>query len=185
LEARPARPRPPAPTEVYTQRPRPWAVPEVFPAAERRETSNGPCWVIEVVYPLDHEVGRQPLHEVAHVSPETYALLAPNEGAEEAALSDLLFIDIESTGLGGAGAMAFLVATGRLEVREGVQAFVLRQYLATSPPEEGGVLAALLEDADVAGVDPVLVSYNGRAFDAPMLDGRATMHRLRAGFDAL
>lgn len=183
LESRPARPR--AATEPVMQRARPWAVTEVFPTAERRETSNGPCWVIEVVYPLDHQVGRQPLHELAHVSPETYALLAPDEGAEDAALGDLLFIDIESTGLGGAGAMAFLVATGRLEPRAGVQAFVLRQYLATSPPEEGAVLAALLEDAEVASGEAVLVSYNGRAFDAPMLDERSTMHRMRAGFDAL
>ncbi len=183
LESRPARPIGP-PREVG-QRPRPWAVPEVFPAAERRDTSSGPCWVIEEAYPLQHLVGAQPLEEIAHVSPATLAFLAPDEGAEDAALGDLLFIDIESTGLGGAGAMAFLVAAGRLEVRDGAEAFVLRQYLATSPPEEGGVLAALLEDADVAGADPVLVSYNGRAFDAPMLDERATMHRLRAGFDAL
>ncbi|MCK9487519.1 MAG: ribonuclease H-like domain-containing protein [Dehalococcoidia bacterium] len=185
LESRPTRPRPAAGTEAYPQRPRPWTVTEVFSGAERRETAHGPCWVIEVVYPLDHHVGRQPLHEVAHVSPQTYALLAPEEGAEDAALDDLLFIDIESTGLGGAGALAFLVATGRLESRAGAQGFVLRQYLATSPPEEGAVLAAVLEDAAVTRGEAVLVSYNGRAFDAPMLDERATMHRMRAGFDAL
>ncbi len=183
LESRPtphrARPQP-----LHVQ-PRPWGVTEVFPSAERRETPAGPCWVIEEVYPLHYQVGGQPLHEVAHVGPDTYALLAPDEGVEDADLRDLLFVDIESTGLGGAGAIAFLVAAGRIEERAGVEAFVLRQYLATSPPEEAGVLAALLEDADIASGEPVLVSYNGRAFDAPMLDERATMHRMRAGFDVL
>ncbi|MEX2373009.1 MAG: ribonuclease H-like domain-containing protein, partial [Dehalococcoidia bacterium] len=162
----------------------------MFASAVRRETDAGACTVIEVTYGLDHLVGEQPLRDIAHVSPETYALLAPHEGVEDVALGELLFLDIESTGLGGAGAMAFLVATGRFEERAGIDgsagpAFVLRQYLATSPPEEGAVLAALLEDADVRGGEPVLVTYNGRGFDAPMLDGRATMHRQRAGFDAL
>ena len=47
----------------------------------------------------------------------------------------------------------------------------------------GGADAGLAGGA--AGEPPVLVTYNGRAFDAPVLDGRATMHRRRAGFDAL
>ncbi len=191
LEAKPARPLQPA---VREWRPRAWGVEETFASAgisgavsgalrevERRETSAGACWVITERFAMDHEVGSQPLGEIAHVTPSTYALLAPNEAAEDARLEELVFLDIESTGLGGAGALAFLVAAGRFEDGE----FVLRQYLATSPPEEAGVLRAVLDDYEVAAGDSVLVTYNGRTFDAPMLDGRATMHRQRAGFDAL
>ncbi|MSP22325.1 MAG: hypothetical protein EXR66_04815 [Dehalococcoidia bacterium] len=58
----------------------------------------------------------------------------------------------------------------------------MRQYLAESPAEEGLLLDALLSDIRESIADPVLVTYNGRAFDAPMLDGRATLHRRRAGF---
>jgi hypothetical protein len=76
--------------------------------------------------------------------------------------------------------MAFLVATGRLEGG----AFVLRQYLAETPAEEPALLHALLDDARLCA-EPVLVTYNGRRFDAPMLDQRATLHRLRAGFEPL
>jgi len=158
---------------------------EVFPTAVRRETPEGVCTYIEVTYPLDYRVGDQPLGEAAHADPRLYALLAPGEALEGVALGDLLFLDIESTGLGGAGAVAFLVATGRFEVRGGIEAFVLRQYLAASPPEEGAVLDAVLEDGRVRTGDPVLVTYNGRVFDAPLLDERATMHRRRAGFDVL
>lgn len=194
LEAKPVRPS--SPFREY--RPRPWGIEETFatPAVSgvarevtRRETPAGECWLITERFALDHYVGSQPLGDIAHitgVAPAAYALLAPDEGVEDAAVEDLVFLDIETTGLGGAGAIAFLVAAGRFEVGTGgAREFVLRQYLATSPPEEAGVLRAVLDDYDVQGGDSVLVTYNGRGFDAPMLDGRATMHRQRAGFDAL
>src|SRR5690606_816945 len=79
-------------------------------------------------------------------------------------------------------ALAFLVAAGRFEAGGD---FVLRQYLATSPPEEAGVLRAVLDDYEVGEGEAVLGTYNGRTFDAPMLDGRATMHRQRAGVEGL
>ncbi|MDA0815845.1 MAG: ribonuclease H-like domain-containing protein [Chloroflexi bacterium] len=152
---------------------------------QRRETAAGACWVIEERFELAHEVGWQPLHEIEHLAGDTLSLLAPDEGAEDASLGELVFLDIETTGLGGAGALAFLVAAGRFEGAGDNQAFVLRQYLATSPPEEAAVLRALLDDYEIQSGDAVLVTYNGRTFDAPMLDERATMHRHRAGFDAL
>ncbi len=95
--------------------------------------------------------------------------------------SVLLFLDIETTGLGGAGAMVFLVAIGHVE--DGV--LRMRQYLAESPAEEGALLEALVEDVHASIPSPILVTYNGRTFDAPMLDARATMHRRRFGFDSL
>lgn len=195
LESKPARPAAASASQPRTEwRPRPWGVEETFAEGSigsrrrtvaRRTTTAGDCWVIEERFALDHAVGGQPLHEIAHVTPETYSLLAPEEGAEDATLDDLVFLDIESSGLGGAGALAFLVAAGRFEGSPQAREFVLRQYLATSPPEEAGALRAVLDDYEVERGESVLVTYNGRTFDAPMLDGRATMHRQRAGFDVL
>ena len=147
----------------------------------RRETAVGPCSYREVCYTPGASAGRQRLDALAALEPDSLALLVPGEALDAVAPHELLFLDIETTGLGGAGAMAFLVATARMEA-DGV--FVLRQYLARSPAEEGALLTALIEDAR-PDRDPVLVTYNGRGFDAPMLDGRMTMHRLRAGFEAL
>ncbi|MGE3856826.1 MAG: ribonuclease H-like domain-containing protein [Dehalococcoidia bacterium] len=160
---------------------------EEMPGARLRVTESGTCVVREVRRPL-----AAPPHLVA--TGEAFDLgalpalagaplvrLAPDAELEDAAIEDLLFLDIETTGLGGAGAMAFLVATGRVEGAE----FVLRQYIAPSPPAEASLLEALIEDAGLRDEDPVLVTYNGRMFDAPMLDGRATMHRRRGGFEAL
>ena len=154
--------------------------------ATRRETDSGPLTFREVRYPLAHEAGHQSLADILTLSQTTLELLAPDEGLDDATLADLYFLDIETTGLGGAGAIAFLVATARFEVDPAgnPEELVLTQYLAESPPEENSLLEALIEDARFKD-DPVLVTYNGRTFDAPLLDERATMHRRRAGFDGL
>jgi hypothetical protein len=157
---------------------------DLLAAATRRDTNEGACTYREVRYPLAHEAGHQPLADILGLSPATLELLAPNEGLDDATLADLYFLDIETTGLGGAGAIAFLVATARYDPSNGDPAFVVRQYLAESPPEEAAVLDALIADGRFAE-EPVLVTYNGRAFDSPLLDERATMHRRRAGFEAL
>ena len=158
----------------------------------RRETPLGACMVREIRAPLARAGGDEDAFdfvELAAASSGALALLAPDAGIEDARVEELLFLDIETTGLGGAGAMTFLVATGRIEGVGDGRAFVLRQYLAPSPPDEAALLHALIADAGVQagsrGGNPVLVTYNGRAFDAPALDQRATMHRQRAGFEAL
>ncbi len=131
-------------------------------------------------YGPDHTVGEQTLRGMAGIDGETLGFLSGDTGVADANAADLLFLDIESTGLGGAGAFVFLVATGRMEG----ETFVLRQYLARSPDEEGALLRALIDDARFEE-EPVLVTYNGRRFDAPMLDERATMQRQRAGFESM
>lgn len=156
-----------------------------MPGFARRETSAGPCLVLERTYGLDERVGSEPIDVATMLDAHALTRLAPAEDLEDAGPDDLVYVDIETTGLGGAGAIAFLVAAGWLERRDGERAFVLRQYLASSPEEEAGVVAAVIEDAGVREGERVLATYNGRTFDAPMLDGRAIMHRQRAGFEGL
>ena len=159
---------------------------------EPRATPVGVCMVREVRTPVRYAEAAArdddafDFDDLARASASALALLAPDADLEDVGLEELLFLDIETTGLGGAGVMTFLVATGRVEAdAQGQGEFVLRQYLAPSPPDEAALLHALIEDGGVRDHDPVLVTYNGRAFDAPALDERATMHRQRAGFDAL
>ena len=175
IERRPPRPGTRPATNVEPRLPAGWAV---------RQTQYGECAVRAVPYPLDGSVGREPLASLRDACGAALDVLAPDAGIGEATADELLFLDIETTGLGGAGAIAFLVASGRIEG----EVLVIRQYLARTPAEEGALLDALLADTGLGergGADPVLVTYNGRAFDAPMLDGRATMHRRRAPFDSL
>ena len=85
----------------------------------------------------------------------------------------LLFFDLETTGLsGGAGTYAFLVGCGWFDVAGG---FVTRQYLLTRFSDERPLLAAVTAELGPAGA---LVTFNGKSFDAPLIETRYLFHRL-------
>ncbi len=86
------------------------------------------------------------------------------------------FLDTETTGLaGGSGTCAFLVGVGRItEAGFSVQQFFMRDY-----GEEASQLNALSRALEGARV---LVTYNGKAFDIPLLETRYRMSRVRAPF---
>ncbi|MFM2105763.1 MAG: hypothetical protein RL338_795 [Chloroflexota bacterium] len=83
----------------------------------------------------------------------------------------LVCLDTETTGLGTAsGTVAFLVGLGWWEGDR----FVQRQLLLPDQSDEPGLLEALRRDLPP---DATLVSYNGRAFDWPLLVARYRMGR--------
>src|SRR5213596_3058859 len=78
-----------------------------------------------------------------------------------------IFFDLETTGLsGGAGTQAFLVGCGRFE-DDG--AFTTRQFLQTRGADERTLLATVRAELARAGA---IVSFNGKSFDAPLLETR-------------
>jgi uncharacterized protein YprB with RNaseH-like and TPR domain len=90
-----------------------------------------------------------------------------------------MFFDTETTGLsGGAGTIAFLAGCGWFE--EG--GFRVRQWLLTSQAGERLLLRELGAAVDEASL---LVSYNGRSFDVPLMDMRWAYHRQPSPFDDL
>lgn len=171
----------PAPVAVSSPRPRPERRPLEATLRGAWTREDGGVLKQERTLPLSHLHGEQPLADLHRVSGEVLALLGGDPDLVRARASDLLFLDIETTGLGGAGAIVFLVTTGRLAA----DGFLLRQYLAPSPAEEGALLALLHMESGTPTDRPVLATYNGRVFDAPMLDQRSTMHRMRGGYEAL
>jgi uncharacterized protein YprB with RNaseH-like and TPR domain len=81
-----------------------------------------------------------------------------------------VLFDTETTGLGsGTGTLPFLVGVGTWET----DAFVTRQLLLPEQSDEGGYLDAL---EALIPPDAVLVSYNGRTFDWPLLVARYRLH---------
>ncbi|MBN1835778.1 MAG: ribonuclease H-like domain-containing protein [Spirochaetales bacterium] len=94
-------------------------------------------------------------------------LLPPGYRAE-----DLLFFDTETTGLsGGAGNYVFLFGSARLEGRE----LVSEQLFLGDFPGEPEFLEAL---AERLRQHRLFLSYNGRAFDAPLLKSRFVLNRM-------
>src|SRR5262249_28192340 len=84
-----------------------------------------------------------------------------------------LFFDLETTGLnGGARTHVFLVGCGWFCDN---RAFTTRQFLLTRPGEERRMLHTVSAELARAGA---LVSFNGKSFDAPLLETRYLFHRL-------
>ncbi len=89
------------------------------------------------------------------------------------------FLDTETTGLaGGAGTYAFLVGVGRIEA----DGFHLKQFFMRDFGEEPSLLAALA--AHLSAFD-VLITYNGKTYDQPLLETRYRMARMRPPFARL
>lgn len=138
-------------------------------------TPRGAFQLIENRYPLDFIHGPLPLAQAFARDPAIAAQLARNDSLAAADLRALAFVDTETTGLaGGAGTLAFLVGVGVCDVV--TNEFVLRQYFLRDPAEEDALLTTLIQDvAHQAG----WVTFNGKAFDMPLLETRLTLNRQR------
>lgn len=83
-----------------------------------------------------------------------------------------LYLDIETTGLLGAGTLPFLVGLG-----EWLEAdFVVTQYLLTDRDNEQQMLEELKSVFDAYNT---VVTFNGKSFDIPVLQGRYVLWGLR------
>jgi hypothetical protein len=119
------------------------------------------------------------------LDPAALQLLAPGASSEIADPRQWLFLDTETTGItGGTGTYPFMVGlawwdAGGLEVEQ----LFMRDY-----SDEHSLLSAL---ADRIAERPVLVTFNGKSFDWPLLETRYRMTRsirapkLRAHLDFL
>jgi uncharacterized protein YprB with RNaseH-like and TPR domain len=85
--------------------------------------------------------------------------------------SKLLFFDMETTGLGGVGVVPFLIGFGSVKKN----GFQVRQYFLPDYPDEEAMLTAVREEIKD---DSVIVSYNGKSFDLPILTDRFILHRI-------
>ncbi len=140
------------------------------------DTPHGPGYRIESRYDVGYVHGAVPLRDVLTAPLGELCAAAGVQAALD--LQGLLFVDTETTGLGGAGAMVFLAGLARFDGSE----LVLTQYLLPGPEYEGGLLGGLGEELGRAGA---LVSYNGRAFDAPVLESRYVLARMRPRWRSL
>jgi uncharacterized protein YprB with RNaseH-like and TPR domain len=119
-----------------------------------------------------HRTGRAPVCAARQANPELLALLALDPLLASCDVSRALFLDTETTGLaGGAGTVAFLVG---LAWWDG-QALVLEQLLVRNLGEEGPVLDRVRERIAVASM---LITFNGKSFDMPLLRTRFVMARM-------
>ncbi|MCL2763391.1 MAG: ribonuclease H-like domain-containing protein, partial [Treponema sp.] len=113
--------------------------------------------------------------------PENAGMVMPGLGSA-ATYEDLLFFDLETSGLsGGAGTVAFLAAFGRLctggkaKTKTASYQLHITQYLLLDYPGEPDFIEALVREIKRGG-NTIIVSYNGKSFDSQILKTRCLMN---------
>ncbi len=91
-------------------------------------------------------------------------------------LGPVVFLDIETTALNaGTGTLVVVVGLGYRDASQ----FVIRQYVLHDPAGELAFLAAIAADL---GRFANVITFNGKRFDLPMLEGRFLLNRRPAPF---
>ena len=141
-----------------------YPIEEVVPDGNEVDTPFGNTFVINELYPADPRKPDISLEfEASLVNLSTWI---GDPYLVKRKPSSFAFLDTETSGLaGGTGTYAFLIGVGRFN-NEGFQ---LNQIFLRDPYEEPAQLAALqtaLADCEV------LVTFNGKSFDIPLLNSR-------------
>lgn len=139
---------------------------------ERRETPEGLLFVRAKTYECSQRHGSVPLHSAIEARGDALATLALDASLACFEPARALYLDTETTGLsGGTGILPFLVGLGRFEGRR----LRVEQILLPEPCYERAMLARIGEQIESASA---LVTFNGKAFDLPLLRARFVMARL-------
>ncbi|HEX5659014.1 MAG TPA: ribonuclease H-like domain-containing protein [Polyangiales bacterium] len=147
------------------------APPTLVPG-ERIETAQGPLYATNVLHGADHRHGGVEVVRGAQVLASEVALLALDEGLAGIDYTRALYIDTETTGLvGGSGTLPFLIGMAWFEGEQ----LMVEQLLLPRPGHEAPMLARLKERLAQASV---VVSFNGKSFDWPLLRTRYVMNRM-------
>jgi len=135
-------------------------------------TSEGPLHVRTVRVARDALVGRVLLYDALGASPAMLGLLALDPRLGECDPRRALYLDTETTGLNkGAGTLAFLVG---LAFWSPAGELVCEQLLVPAPGHERPVLARIAERLRSASM---VVTFNGKSFDVPLLRARFGLAR--------
>jgi len=136
------------------------------------ELDSGTLHVRTVRHPSHERVGRVPVLAARKAKGELLALLSLDPTLAHVDAAGALYLDTEATGLaGGTGTVPFLIGLGWFEEDE----FVVEQLLLRRLGEEAPMLERLASRILRA---TMLVSFNGKAFDMPLLRTRFVMNRM-------
>lgn len=139
--------------------------------AEEVITRAGPCLVATRSYPLDERRGGWPLGEALAVRGAAVAACSRDPRLASFDFHQAAFLDTETSGLaGGTGTFAFMVGIGTFEPGR----YVVRQVFMRNPAEERALLSVV---GELLARGRALVTFNGRSFDAPLLNTRYALQR--------
>ncbi|HEY3366286.1 MAG TPA: ribonuclease H-like domain-containing protein [Symbiobacteriaceae bacterium] len=132
---------------------------------------SGEAFCLETRYPVEYLRGPLSLEHIFAVPGAAWETIGRVPATAD--MRSAVFFDTETTGLaGGTGTHAFLIGLGYFEGFD----FVLKQYFLRDYPEEDALLEALA--GDLARFS-LLVTFNGKAFDWPLMETRYRLSRRR------
>jgi uncharacterized protein YprB with RNaseH-like and TPR domain len=139
----------------------------------RVENALGEYFLVETAVHLEVRHGDVPLSRFHTIASSTVSVLTAEPELEGFDLRRAVFLDTETTGLaGGAGTAAFLIGVGWADGER----FRVRQYFMRDYHEEAALLHGLAEELRRF---ELLVTFNGKMFDVPLLDARFRLNRSR------
>jgi uncharacterized protein len=147
-------------------------LPDHVPGSEVR-SGSGSYFLSRSVFPGDHAHGGEPIAGWFDVAQDSLAWMGRDPALFAADPRRAVFLDTETTGLaGGTGTVPFLVGIGAFDG----DGFGVDQYFMRDFDEERPALEAVAGRIEEAGL---LVTYNGKCFDATLLETRFTLSRMR------
>jgi uncharacterized protein len=147
---------------------------EQYVEGEICSNGGGEYFLANQLLPFGRPYGKYCVGDVAHADLTPLELFL--QGANIPPTSSVVYLDTETTGLaGGTGTCAFLIGIGAAEG----PGFRVRQFFLRDLAEEKAALAALAE-----ALEPytLIVTYNGKTFDIPLLETRYTLARMKSPF---
>jgi hypothetical protein len=132
-----------------------------------------PVQVFENSYMLGATYGQIPIGMGLGIPADIIGFLSRDAAFEGLDLSSALFLDLETTGLsGGTGTVPFLV--GLAYYRD--ERFKVTQFFLSEMAEEDRLIRELAQFVLDMGFKSI-VTYNGKAFDLPLVETRFALHR--------
>ncbi len=149
-----------------------------IPPGRVESTPLGSHYLVQATHPHDHFHGKVRLSRFSPADLQ-FLITLMREKASVPDREGIVFLDTETTGIqGGAGMCPFLVGLGYFAGDE----FHLLQYFIRDFDEEPSMLSAL---GELLSRFRLVVTYNGAAFDIPLLETRFALARLESPFPAL
>jgi uncharacterized protein len=148
-----------------------------LPMGERKKApmaaAREPFLVKDFYYSLDGRYGKVRLGDWQGLQPETLAVISGKSAFAALDAQKVLFFDSETTGLaGGTGTIPFMLGFGFFSE----QVFQAKIFILQDLDKEGEFLAAV-DDFLKTGNFSATVTFNGKAFDFPLLETRYILQR--------
>ncbi len=135
------------------------------------EHAAGRFVLVKRFFPTDYRHGQVKLDETLNATILPHSSFTALERDGDIDVRQIVYFDTETTGLGGVGIVPFLIGCG--SVVEG--GFEVRQYLIPDYSDEAAMLEVLQTEF---GPDKSVVTYNGAAFDIPVVRDRLIVNRV-------